>query len=86
MLSDSLGRIAEGAARIATLADCIRATSTCWGIDIADPFIDEARCPWVAPCQPSSGAPAVLKIGLLSPDALPEIVASLFGMRTRAFD
>ena len=78
MLSDSLGRTAQGATRIATLADRSSSASTCWGIDIADPFIDEARCPWVAPCQPSSGAPAVLKIGLFSPDVLPEIDGPAF--------
>jgi len=72
-LSDGVGRSEEGAAWIATLEDCISAAITRWEIKVADPFVDEASCAWVAPCQQSSGEPAVLKISFLSPEALHEI-------------
>ena len=78
MLSDGVGGFAEGAAWIATLADRILPASTRWGIDIEGLFIDEVRCVWAASCQPSSGAPAVLKIGFRNPYALPEIDGPAF--------
>jgi len=72
-LSEGVGRSAEGAAWLATLAERISVASTRWEIKVADPFVDEASCSWVAPCQQSSGEPAVLKISFLSPEALHEI-------------
>ena len=77
-LSAGIGRTKEGAAWIATLAHHVSDASTRWGLAVAAPFIEEASCSWVAPCQQSNGAPAVLKISFPSPEALHEIDGLVF--------
>lgn len=77
-LSDGVGRSAEGAAWIETLEDHIAAAVTRWEIEIADLFVDEASCSWVAPCIQSGGEPAVLKISFPGTEALHEIDGLVF--------
>jgi hypothetical protein len=72
-LSDGVGRSPEGAASLATLADRISVASARWEIEVADLFVDEASCSWVAPCRQLNGAPSVLKISFLSPESFHEI-------------
>lgn len=85
-LSEGIGRSAEGAAWIETLEDRILAAVTRWEIKVADPFVYEASCSWVAPCRQSSGESAVLKISFLSPKRCMKSMAWLFGMLIRLYD